>query len=117
MAGGSLHGGCRAARSSPAGAVYAAIRILKAPQADGRLSNQDLSAAVGLSPSPCWRRVRRLEELGVIRGYSAQLDRRAVGLACQIACTVDAVAAPWPVLPPVASRAGHRVRGIRSCIF
>lgn len=56
------------------------IRILKALQADGRLSNQDLSAAVGLSPSPCWRRVRRLEELGVIRGYSAQLDRRAVGL-------------------------------------
>lgn len=41
------------------------IRIMRALQGDGRMSNQDLAQAVGLSPSPCWRRVRRLEELGV----------------------------------------------------
>lgn len=56
------------------------IRILRALQADGRLSNQDLADRVGMSTSPCWRRVRRLEETGVIRGYQAVIDRRALGL-------------------------------------
>lgn len=56
------------------------IRILRALQADGRLSNQDLADKVGMSTSPCWRRVRRLEETGVIRGYQAVIDRRALGL-------------------------------------
>lgn len=56
------------------------IRILRALQADGRLTNQALADQVGLSASPCWRRVRRLEEAGVIRGYQAVLDRREVGL-------------------------------------
>lgn len=56
------------------------IRILDALQKDGRLTNQALSAEVGLSPSPCWRRVRQLEEEGVIRDYAAVLDRRCIGL-------------------------------------
>jgi Lrp/AsnC family transcriptional regulator, leucine-responsive regulatory protein len=55
-------------------------RILRTLQADGRLSNQDLAERVNLSASPCWRRVRRLEEGGVITGYRATLDRRALGL-------------------------------------
>ena len=59
------------------------IRIMRTLQGDGRMSNQDLAQAVGLSPSPCWRRVRRLEELGVIRGYGVQLDRRRLGLGVQ----------------------------------
>ncbi|WP_448951975.1 Lrp/AsnC family transcriptional regulator [Labrys neptuniae] len=55
-------------------------RILTVLQADGRLTNQDLADKVGLSTSPCWRRVRRLEEDGVIQGYKAVLDRRQLGL-------------------------------------
>lgn len=56
------------------------IRILNSLQSDGRLTNQALSLAVGLSTSPCWRRVRQLEESGVIQGYTTVLDRRKVGL-------------------------------------
>ncbi|KEA05734.1 Lrp/AsnC family transcriptional regulator [Rhizobium rhizogenes] len=55
-------------------------RILGALQNDGRLTNQALSAEVGLSTSPCWRRVRQLEESGVIQSYTAVLDRRQIGL-------------------------------------
>jgi DNA-binding Lrp family transcriptional regulator len=49
-------------------------RILAALQADGRLTNQALSERVALSPSACLARVRRLEQVGVIRGYHARLD-------------------------------------------
>ena len=56
------------------------IRILEGLQEDGRLTNQALSERVGLSTSPSWRRVRQPEENGVIQGYRAVLDRRAVGL-------------------------------------
>ncbi|CAN5300785.1 Lrp/AsnC family transcriptional regulator [soil metagenome] len=55
--------------------------ILSTLQADGRISNQALADGVGLSPSACLRRVRRLEEAGVITGYHALLARRAVGRA------------------------------------
>jgi Lrp/AsnC family leucine-responsive transcriptional regulator len=55
-------------------------RILAALQADGRISNVDLAEAAALSPSPCLRRMKRLEAEGVVRGYRAVLDRRAVGL-------------------------------------
>jgi len=54
--------------------------ILRALQADGRLTNQDLSQKVGLSPSACWRRVKSLEEAGVILRYSAILDPSKVGI-------------------------------------
>lgn len=56
------------------------IRILEALQGDGRLTNQALAEDVGLSTSPCWRRVRQLEETGVIDGYRAALDRQKIGL-------------------------------------
>jgi Lrp/AsnC family transcriptional regulator, leucine-responsive regulatory protein len=55
-------------------------RILDALQRNSRVPNADLAKLVGLSPSPCLRRVRRLEKLGYIRGYRATLDRRAVGI-------------------------------------
>ncbi|MFT6578967.1 MAG: Lrp/AsnC family leucine-responsive transcriptional regulator [Zhongshania sp.] len=55
-------------------------RILEALQEDGRLSNQDLADRIGLSPSPCLRRVRRLEEAGLIGAYRAVLNARALGL-------------------------------------
>ena len=53
--------------------------ILNELQVAGRISNQDLAARVHLSPSACLRRVKALEEAGVIAGYVALLDPRAVG--------------------------------------
>ena len=55
-------------------------RILEILQQDGRISNQDLAERIGLSPSPCLRRVRALEESGLITGYRALLDARRLGL-------------------------------------
>jgi len=55
-------------------------RILSALQSDGRLSNVELAQRVGLSESPCSRRVRRLEEAGLIEGYRAVLSRPKLGL-------------------------------------
>jgi Lrp/AsnC family transcriptional regulator, leucine-responsive regulatory protein len=55
-------------------------RVLGALQRDGRMSNVALAEEVNLSPSPCLRRLKRLEESGVIAGYRAVLDRRRVGL-------------------------------------
>ncbi len=54
-------------------------RILRALQRDGRLQNNDLAKAVGLSPSPCLRRVRILEEAGVIDRYVAVLNPAKIG--------------------------------------
>lgn len=54
-------------------------RILGELQRDGRVSNVDLAARVGMSESPCLRRVRALEEAGVIAGYHAHVDRRRLG--------------------------------------
>ncbi|MEE4108952.1 MAG: Lrp/AsnC family transcriptional regulator [Halieaceae bacterium] len=54
--------------------------MLAALQRDGRMSNVELAAAVGLSESPCLRRLRALEERGLITGYAARIDRRRIGL-------------------------------------
>lgn len=53
--------------------------ILQALQEDGRISNQDLADRIGLSPSPCLRRVRTLEESGVVTGYRALIDAKKLG--------------------------------------
>ena len=55
--------------------------ILRLLQEDGRLSNQDLAERIALSPSPCLRRTRALEEAGVIAGYRALVDAKALGYA------------------------------------
>ena len=55
-------------------------QILDILQADGRINNQDLADRIGLSPSPCLRRVRALEESGLIVGYRALLDAKKLGL-------------------------------------
>ncbi|QQD19315.1 Lrp/AsnC family transcriptional regulator [Spongiibacter nanhainus] len=55
-------------------------QILEVLQDNGRLSNQELADRIGLSPSPCLRRVRRLEESGLIRAYRALLEARSLGL-------------------------------------
>ena len=54
-------------------------QILKILQADGRVSNQELAEQIGLSPSPCLRRVKALEEAGLIIGYHAQLEPKLLG--------------------------------------
>ena len=59
-------------------------KILASLQADGRMSLAELSAKVGLSPSPCLRRVRNLERSGVIARYVAVLDQRMVGLPVSV---------------------------------
>lgn len=54
-------------------------QILQRLQANGRLSNQELADQIGLSPSPCLRRVRALEEAGLIKAYHAILDAKQLG--------------------------------------
>lgn len=55
-------------------------QILHELQLDGRLSNRDLADKISLSPAPCWRRVKRLEDEGYIEGYRCQLNPKKVGL-------------------------------------
>jgi Lrp/AsnC family leucine-responsive transcriptional regulator len=59
-------------------------RILTELQQDGRMTNQALAERVGLSPTPCLRRVRILEEAGVIRSYVAVVDQKAVDLPVSV---------------------------------
>ena len=60
------------------------IRILDQLQRNGRVSNVELATAVGLSPSPCLRRVRELENAGIIDRYAAILDQRSAGYALSV---------------------------------
>lgn len=55
-------------------------KILRALQADGKVSIGDLADSVGLSPSPCARRIRLMENAGIIKGYAAIVDQKKVGL-------------------------------------
>jgi Lrp/AsnC family leucine-responsive transcriptional regulator len=66
------------------------IAILVELQRDARLSNAELAARIGLSPTPCWRRVKWLEEQGYIKGYRAELDRHKIGLGVLAFVRVDA---------------------------
>lgn len=59
-------------------------QIIRALQRDGRITNQDLADEVNLSPSPCLRRVKNLEANGVIKGYSADVDAGAYGMAITV---------------------------------
>ncbi|MCU0888190.1 MAG: Lrp/AsnC family transcriptional regulator [Rubritepida sp.] len=94
-------------------------RILAELQADGRITNVELAQRVGLSAPPCLRRVRRLEEAGVLRGYHADLDPLAlgfevtffaiVGLESQKQAVLDAFEAEVTAWPEV--RECHMIRG------
>ncbi|WP_186104629.1 Lrp/AsnC family transcriptional regulator [Burkholderia gladioli] len=55
------------------------MKILQIVQENGRLSNAEIAEQISLSPSPCWKRLKRLESSGMIRGYQAMLDRRMLG--------------------------------------
>ncbi len=89
------------------------IRIIRELQADGRITNVELANRLGMSPPPCLRRVRALEEAGVITGYRALVDHRALGyevpfmafvhLASQAGADLDAFKAHLRSLPIVRS--------------
>jgi Lrp/AsnC family leucine-responsive transcriptional regulator len=55
-------------------------KILQVLQANARASLQDISQAVGLSATPCWGRIKKMEEAGVIEGYTIRLNPQAIGL-------------------------------------
>jgi Lrp/AsnC family leucine-responsive transcriptional regulator len=65
-------------------------KIIGTLQEDGRRTNVEVADAVGLSPSPCLRRTKRLESEGVIRGYRAILDRKTVGLGLTVFAEIRA---------------------------
>ena len=64
-------------------------RLLSALQRDGRQTVTDLAAAVGLSPTPCARRLARLEAEGVIEGYSARVDQARIGFPVSVFIQVE----------------------------
>ena len=63
-------------------------QILALLQDNGRMTNLELSEKIGLSPTPCLRRVKRLEEEGVILGYAAIIDQKAYGLPLSVFVSV-----------------------------
>jgi Lrp/AsnC family transcriptional regulator, leucine-responsive regulatory protein len=73
------HSGAPIAKKAPA-LDLADRKILSALRADGRLTMSELAAKVGLSQSPCWTRVKRLESSGAIEGYVALLDHKSIGV-------------------------------------
>ncbi|MGK5629047.1 Lrp/AsnC family transcriptional regulator [Streptomyces sp. URMC 123] len=98
--------------------------ILRELQRDGRLTNQELAQRVGLTPSPCLRRVRQLEQDGVIRGYRAVLDPHAVGRGFEVLVsvevrrdreTVEAFEAALQELPDVVE--AYRLFGSPGCLL
>jgi Lrp/AsnC family transcriptional regulator, leucine-responsive regulatory protein len=64
------------------------LRLLQTVQENARLSNVDLAERVGLSASPCLRRMRQLEESGVIKGYMTLIDQNAIGLPVSVFISV-----------------------------
>ena len=60
------------------------MKILRLLQGDARVTNQALAEKIGMSASPCWRKVRKLEEEEVIQGYRAVLDRKKIGLGVMV---------------------------------
>jgi DNA-binding Lrp family transcriptional regulator len=64
-------------------------QIIAELQHDGRLSNVELADRVGLTPAPCLRRVKRLEDQGVILGYTARIDPLATGRGFEVLVNVD----------------------------
>ena len=65
------------------------LKILLELQRDARQTVAQLSSAVGLSPTPCWKRVKDMEAAGVIRGYTARVDPEKVGLHLMVMVEVN----------------------------
>lgn len=64
------------------------IAILRELQQNGRISKRELAERIGLSVSPCWVRMRKLEEAGYIRGYRAEIDLERLGRLCRVTTLV-----------------------------
>lgn len=64
-------------------------RLLRLLAHDASLPLSDIAAAVGLSPTPCWKRIRRLEQLGVIRRRVAELDPAKIGLTVSVIVAIE----------------------------
>ncbi len=64
-------------------------RLLRAVQGNARLTTTELAQMTQMSQSPCWRRIKRLEDTGLIAGYSARLDRRALGYGVMAFVTIS----------------------------
>ncbi|WP_077035774.1 Lrp/AsnC family transcriptional regulator [Pelomonas sp. KK5] len=62
--------------------------LLRALQDNARLTTGELAQLAGMSQSPCWRRIKRLEDAGLIAGYAARLDRRAMGYGVMAFVTI-----------------------------
>ena len=67
----------------------ASLRILQELQRDARQTVQQLADAVGLSSTPCWKRIKDMEAAGVIRGYTALVDRSKVGLHLLVVAEIN----------------------------
>jgi Lrp/AsnC family transcriptional regulator of ectoine degradation len=65
------------------------LAILKVLARDGRITKAALAEAVGLSPTPCWNRLKRLEKAGVIDGYGARFDLRKIGPSVTVFVAVE----------------------------
>ena len=92
------------------------IALLAELQRDARQSNADLAGRIGLSPAPTWRRVRRLEELGVITGYRAEISPAALGLPVTAFVRIRPTAGQLPKIAELAAATPevsecHRISG------
>jgi len=80
------------------------IAILKVLQQDATIPTTDLAERVGLSQSPCWRRVNQLEEAGVIQSRVARLARKKLGLEVLVVVNVKLASHGWQSLPKFKQR-------------
>ena len=80
------------------------IAILKVLQGDAAIPSTELAERVGLSQSPCWRRVNQLEEAGVIQGRVARLARKKLGLEVLVVVNVKLASHGWQSLPKFKQR-------------
>ena len=74
--------------------------ILAHLQHDARISNKELAAKVGLAPSSCLARVRRLQRSGAILGYHAEVDPRVYGVTLEALVAVPTLVYAWMLVPP-----------------
>jgi Lrp/AsnC family transcriptional regulator of ectoine degradation len=65
------------------------LQILRVLTAEGRITKAELAARVGLSPTPCWERLKKLERAGVIEGYGARISARVLGASVTVFVAVE----------------------------
>ena len=91
-------------------------KILSILKKEGRISNLDLAAEVGLSPTPCSRRVKRLEEQGIILGYGARINPKAAGQGVSVLISIR-LSQQAPDQIEIFMAAVHRLPEIVECLL